>query len=111
MLEDVGVLMLDGDWQVVRADLRLQLRKANAELERIERESQQFQKLGFSSDVLDMTARAHLDHKQDVLAKLKSIERRDQRSRARGQSGLMGWLLLPAVLCMMGWRSFVSRFA
>ncbi len=103
--------MLDGDWQVVRADLRLQLRKVNAELERIEHESQQFEKLGFSNDVLEMTARAHLDRKQDLLAHLKSIERRDRRSPARGQSGLMGWLLLPAVLCMMGWRSFVRRFA
>lgn len=103
--------MLDGDWQVARADLRLQLRKVSSELERIEHESQQFQKLGFSSDVLDMTARAHLDRKQDILAQLKSIERRDRRSRVRGQSGLMGWLLLPAVLCLMGWRRLVSRFA
>jgi hypothetical protein len=111
MLSDLGVRMLDSDWQVVRADLRLQLRKVNAELERIEHESQQFQKLGFSSDVLDMTARAHLDRRQDILAQLKSIERRDRRSRAGGQSGLIGWLLLPAVLCMMCWRSLVNRFA
>ena len=103
--------MLDRDWQVVRADLRLQLRRVNAELERLKRELEQFQKLGFSSDVLDMTARANLDRKQDILAELKSIERYNPRSRIRGQSGLLGWLLLPAVLCMMGWRSLVSRFA
>ena len=103
--------MLDSDWQVVRADLRLQLRRVNAELQRMEQEYQQFQKLGFSSDVLDITARAHMDQRQEILDRLRSIEMVDRGPEVRAQSGLLGWLLLPAVLCMMGWRSLANRLA
>ena len=103
--------MLDSDWQVVRADLRLQLRRVNAELKRIEKEYEHFQKLGFSNDVLDINSRAHLDHRQEIIDTLRSIEQHDRRLQARGQTGLLGWLLLPAVLCMIGWRSLTSRLA
>ena len=101
--------MLDQQSQIALAQLRLDIRQIDAELAQIKQEALHYRKLGFGNDLLEINARMLLEKRQEKIKQLQIFERRLNRRRAGARTGLLGWLLLPAMLCMMGWRSLVGR--
>lgn len=95
------------DPRLVRARLRTEVRAIDARLAKIQEENRLFRRYGFGSEVHDIQISALRAERDERVRELTAAGRARRRSRGRG--GLTSWLVLPAVLGVMVFRTLRGR--
>ncbi|MCL5959740.1 MAG: hypothetical protein M1358_10595 [Chloroflexi bacterium] len=98
----------DYDVRVALAQIRLEIREIDAEIDRIRQESHFFHRMGFGRDIKDFQILALQEKKLEKEAELDAF-RQNLHQRRRERPNPLSVLLLPVVLLLMAYESLSPK--
>jgi hypothetical protein len=103
-----GLRMADRQVRLSQAEIRLELRGLEVEIQKLRREQQFYKRMGFASDIQDMQMVELIAHKRD-LEQLQHVADLRAGGPARRQVGVLSWVMLLPMLVVMAVQALVGR--
>ncbi len=100
--------MTDHEFRFVTAQIRMELRELEVDIQRLRHEQQFYRRMGFGRDLQDMEMQELLDRKRDCELRLRQLQARRQR-RGSGSVSPLSWVILSPLLLVMGIQSLFTR--
>ena len=100
--------MADRQVRLSQAEIRLELRDLEVQIQKLRHEQQFYRRMGFARDIQEMQMVEFLARKRELEMHLRHAELRSQKS-AQQQVGLLSWVMLLPTLAVIAVQSLVGR--
>lgn len=100
--------MADRQLKLTQAEIRLELRDLEVQIQKLRHEQQFYKRMGFARDIQDMQMVELLDRRRELEARMRHFQLRT-RQVSRGQVGVLSWMMLLPMLVVMAFQSRLGR--
>ena len=100
--------MADRQVRLSQAEIRLELRNLEVQIQKLRHEQQFYKRMGFARDIQEMQMVELLARRRELEMQLRHAELRSQGSSHR-QVGLLSWVMLLPTLAVIAIQSLVGR--
>ncbi len=99
--------MTDQELRFTQAQLRMELRDLEVEIQRVQHEQRFYRRLGFGQDLQDVQVVELQARKRDCQERLRRLEQRSRRGES--QVAWTSWLVMSPLMVLLGLQSLVGR--
>jgi hypothetical protein len=100
--------MADQQLRLSQAEIRLDLRDLEVQIQKLRHEQRFYRRMGFARDIQDMQMVELVDRRRQLDARLRHLELRSGQNSHR-QVGILSWVMLLPMLVVMAVQTMVGR--
>ncbi len=100
--------MTDREFRFTQAQIRMELRELEVDIQRLRHEQQFYRRMGFGLDIQEMEMQQLLERKRACEERLRHVQQRGRRSGG-SSVGFLSWVILSPLLLVMGLQSLFGR--
>jgi hypothetical protein len=100
--------MADQQLRLSQAEIRLELRDLEVQIQKLRHEQQFYRRMGFARDIQDMQMVDLVDRRRALETRLRHLEIRNGQS-GRQQVGILSWAMLLPMLAVMAVQALLGR--